>query len=153
MNIGLHIFWNVKLNDPINHREIQTSRSDVCTDQNTVLFLTEREVDSHTLLLFLMTLKLIQGGRKPKLSESLINKPDLLARRRKDQHLLLMMCLEERIQDIQLIFWLYVHVILHQLGWSFVYCVDVLLFFFIGGHFAVLDGVEENTFRSGHAFL
>ena len=97
MYISLNILRNIKLNDPINFREIKTSRGNISTDENTILLFTKSEINSHSFFLFLMSLKLIERTTELKLSKGLIDKSNLLASRRKNQDFLFMMCLQKRI--------------------------------------------------------
>ena len=153
MHIGFNILRNIELNHPIHHWKIESSWSNVSTDQNTILLLAESKVNGHTLFLLLMSLQFVQRWRKPKLPKSFINEPHLFACWCENNHFLFMMGFKEWVQYIKLVLRLYHHVILHEFGWCLVNCVDVFLFFFRWSYFIMLDRVQENTFRIFHALF
>ena len=56
MDIIARVVWRVKLNDPIDFRDIKPSRSDICTEKDTIGSVTELEECVGTLLLLLLAL-------------------------------------------------------------------------------------------------
>lgn len=60
MHVGVDLIWNVELNDPVYHWEVEASGCNVCAEQDSVPFFAESEVDCHSFLLLLMALQLIK---------------------------------------------------------------------------------------------
>jgi hypothetical protein len=64
-----------------------------------------------------------------------------------------MVSFQKRVQNIQLFFRLHYHVILHELSWGLVNCVNIFLFIFCRSNFIMFDSVQKNTFGLFHTFL
>ncbi len=112
MNVCFSVFRDVKLDDPIDFREIQSSRCNVCANQDSVLFFTKSEIDSHSFLLLLMTLNFIHRTAQSELLEGFIDEPGLFAGRDEDQNFKLLMGFQKGVKGIQFLFWLDDHIVL-----------------------------------------
>ena len=56
VDVIFRIIGRVELDDPVNHREIETSLCNVCAEQDACFCLTELEVSSGSLLLLLLSM-------------------------------------------------------------------------------------------------
>ena len=86
MHIGFRILRQIILDNPIDFREVQPSRSNIGTNQQPILLLAKGEVDRHPFFLFLVTLQLEHRQSQSKFFERLINEPRLLASRNKNNY-------------------------------------------------------------------
>lgn len=59
MDVVFRIIWGVKLDDPVNLREVKATLSDIRTQEDTSLSLAEFEISRSTLLLFLLTVDVL----------------------------------------------------------------------------------------------
>jgi len=59
MNVIIRIIWGVKLDNPVNFREIKTSLGHICAEQNAFLSLAELKVSTGTLLLLLLSMDVL----------------------------------------------------------------------------------------------
>ena len=59
MNVVIRVIGWVKLDNPIDLREIKTSLCDICAEQNALLRLAEFKVSRGTLLLFLFAVDVL----------------------------------------------------------------------------------------------
>lgn len=84
MDVGLDIFRNINLYHPVHLGEVQPSGSNICAEQNPVLFLAEGIEDGHPLLLLLSPLQLIDWASEFEGPHALINEPHLFASRQED---------------------------------------------------------------------
>jgi len=57
MDVSVSVLRAVNLDDPVDCWEIHTSRTDICTEQHSVLFLHKLEVDGSTLVLVLFAVQ------------------------------------------------------------------------------------------------
>ena len=60
MNVSVSILWTIYLNDPVDGRKIDTTSRNIRTEEHSVLFLDELEIDSCSLVLVLLTMQLHQ---------------------------------------------------------------------------------------------
>lgn len=59
MDIVFGIIWGIELDDPVNLRKVKATLGDIRTEENTSLSLTEFKIGRSTLLLFLLTVDVL----------------------------------------------------------------------------------------------
>lgn len=78
MNVSVSVLRAVNLDDPVDCWEVHSSRTDICAEQHSVLFLHKLEVDGGTLVLVLFAVQLEQVLTHFQRLEGLVGKADLL---------------------------------------------------------------------------
>jgi hypothetical protein len=115
VDIRIHILRAIILHNPIDCRKINTSRSDICAEQNGGLSLSELKVYGSSLCLLLPSMQLQYGNTHFESSERLVCKSDLLARREEYDDFVLLVSLEEAKEGVKLLLDRYLHVVMKKL--------------------------------------
>lgn len=58
MDVCIDVFRAVDLNDPVHRWEVNSTRTDICTEENGVFLLNELEVDRCTFVLLHLAVEL-----------------------------------------------------------------------------------------------
>ena len=80
MNVSIRVLWAIDLDDPVNGREIHSTRRNVSAEQYSMFLLNELEVDSCALVLILLSVEFEQVLVDLERLEGLVGEADLLAR-------------------------------------------------------------------------
>jgi len=101
VNIIIRIIWGVKLDDPVNFREVETSLCNVGAKQNSFLCLTELKVGARSLLLLLFSVNVGHGNVY--VIKEIGVELDSIARRHKDHNFFLQVLPEEGKEQAELL--------------------------------------------------
>lgn len=112
MNIRLDIFRTVKLNDPINLREIHTSWSNICAEKIGKFLLNKVKIDCSSLILFLSSMKFHQMYFGVQFLKSFVHESNFFTRLKEDNAFRLSMTLDKTEQGVHLLFNRQLHVVM-----------------------------------------
>jgi hypothetical protein len=115
MDIRINILRAVILHNPIDSWKINSSRCNICAEQNGGLSLSELKVYGSSLCLLLPSMQLQYRNTHFEPSERLVCKSDLLARREEYDDFVLLMSLEEAEECVKLLLDRYLHVVMKKL--------------------------------------
>ena len=114
VNIVIWIIGRVKLDDPIDFREIKTTLRNISAQKNAFLSLTEFEIGRCTLLLFLFAVNVLHWNID--IIEQVRVELDRVAARHEDHDLFLEVLAEERVEELELAGGIHQNIPLLQVG-------------------------------------
>ena len=114
MNISCYVFRAVDLNDPVNSREVNTTRTNICAEQYSVLLFDKLEINSCSFVLLHFTMELKQVSTYFESFKCLVSKADLLPWGKEDKNFLFLMQFEEAEEHVKFVVNIHFHIMMQK---------------------------------------